>query len=174
MRSRRKSELVAAIAAALIAATATSGCNTAGCTDNRNSLPLAGFASSTTLRNISIDSVRIAGIGAPGDSALNRPYQPTSSVYLPLRSTAQTTSFEFRYMQKQLAAIGLSDTLTFNYTSEPRFVSEECGAMYVYHITSLTHTRWMIDSVAILDSTITNLDIERIKIFYPTATGDND
>lgn len=155
-------------------AVSLTGCNTAGCTDNRNSLPLAGFYGYPSLERISLDSVAVGGVGAPGDSLLNEPGKATSTVYLPLRATRQSTSFYLRYLNKALDHPSLTDTITLGYDAEPQFVSEECGAMYIYHITEMRHTSHLIDSVSVTDSTITNLDIERIQIFFRVSQTDPD
>lgn len=164
--------LTGAIAALVLLCT-TWACNTSGCTDNQNSLPLAGFYTTGTLGKpieITLDSVEIGGVGAPGDSLLYGAGTPLQSAYLPLRSTAQTTSFYIHYAQQSLNDPALNDTITFGYTSTPYFASEECGAMYHYHIDRMTHTSHLIDSVVITDSLITNTDTERIRIFFRTAS----
>ncbi|MDE5751611.1 MAG: hypothetical protein K2H88_03125, partial [Duncaniella sp.] len=43
---------------------------------------------------------------------------------------------------------------------------------YHYRITSLTYTTHVLDSVAVLDSLITNLERETIRIFFRTAEAD--
>lgn len=154
--------------ATAIAASTIPSCNTVGCLENQSSIPQAGFYSSTTDKAISVDSIKIYGIGAPGDSALNSSIN-ASSVYLPFRSDKPSTSFAFRYLSSYLNRPELIDTLTFDYDSEPRFVSEECGAMFFYRITKLSYTTHLIDSVAILDSLINNLDIQRIRVYFRTA-----
>lgn len=160
-------------AALLLAIVITSvifgGCSTSGCLENQNSLPLAGFYSSQTGTEISIDSVQIGGVGAPNDSLLLKSGS-ASTLYMPFRSRSEVTSFYFRYTQKLLMEYGIEDTVTFHYKSIPYFASEECGAMYQYRITKVTTTNNLIDSVGVTDSLITNLDIERIKIYFRTAT----
>lgn len=148
------------------------GCNSSGCMENQSSIPLAGFYSAGTEERVVIDSIKVYGLGAPGDSALTSSVR-ASQVYLPLRSSAESTAFCFRYLQKDLDTPQLIDTLTLDYDSEPRFVSEECGAMYFYHVRRLTHTRHLIDSVAMPDSLIDNVDIERLKIYFLTQTVDD-
>lgn len=169
MRSRRRSDSLLRVAGitiwAVTAATTLGSCNTSGCIENQNSIPLAGFYSYTTGQAISIDSVAIGGVGAPDDSLLNTG-RAVSTIYLPLRSTAHTTSFYIRYLQRNMD--GMADTISFSYDSEPRFVSEDCGAMYFYRITSVSHTSLLIDSIGITDSLITNADIERIRIYFRT------
>lgn len=144
-------------------------CNTSGCTDNQNSLPYAGFYSSTTEKEMALNTLDIFGIGAPGDSLLYSSGETLSSIYLPFRSSTDKTSYVFHYTQEGLEDPANNDTLTFRYTSEPYFASEECGAMLRYTITGFSHTRHLIDSIAITDSLITNVDNERIKIYFRTS-----
>ena len=169
-------------ALAFAAATALMpGCNTTGCTDNQNSVPLAGFYSYTTFEPISVDSIEIGGVGAPADSLLvSTPGSasvvsgPVSQVYLPFRATLGESQFFVRYMQKALRHDELNDTLTFSYTSVPYFASEECGAMYHYRITSLRYTRHLIDSIGLTDSLITNVERETVQIYFRTNEDSSD
>ncbi len=150
-----------------------SSCNNTGCTENQNSLPLAGFYSMSTQSKIALDSISIGGVNAPDDSLLINNGKDVSSVYLPFRSARQTSSFFIHYEQKDLSSPELNDTITFDYTSFPVFVSEECGAMYHYTITNTTYTRHIVDSVSVIDPVITNIEMERIKIFFRTAEPDD-
>lgn len=145
------------------------GCNSSGCINNQNSIPLAGFYSFTSLTGISVPNLTVGGVGAPGDSLiLNN--SSASSVYLPFRSQQPETSFFFHYNQEGINDDAFNDTLTFTYSSIPYFASEECGAMFRYIITSYTYTKHLIDSVGLVDSVITNVDRERIRIYFRTAT----
>lgn len=148
-----------------------SACNTIGCTDNQNSLPLAGFYSMATHQAIILDSIGIGGVG--NDSLFYGPDDRLSQAYLPFRSTEPSTSYYIRYMERKLDYPELVDTLTFTYTASPWFASEECGAMYRYRITRMDYTRHLIDSVGIVDSLITNAEMERIHIFFRTADPDD-
>lgn len=160
-------------AIALLPALITAGCNTSGCTDNRSSILLAGFYSSSTLRAISVDSLEMGGVDAPDDSLLINIDERLQQVYMPLRSQQSTTSFCFHYASKALDYPELNDTVTLDYTGEPYFASEECGAMYRYHVHRLEYTTHLIDSIAMPDSLINNANIERMKIFFRTANPDD-
>ena len=46
--------------------------------------------------------------------------------------------------------------------------------MYVYDIRRMSYTRNVIDSMAILDSLITNVDDPRIAIYFKTADEGED
>lgn len=145
-----------------------SSCNSSGCTDNQNSLPLAGFYSDEG-KAITLSDIDISGVGVPGDSLLYASGTSLSQAYFPLRSNAETTAYCLHYTQEGIDDVAFNDTLTFSYSSTPYFASEECGAMLRYHIKSLRYTTHIIDSVALLDSLITNVDVERIKIFFRTS-----
>lgn len=158
--------LIIATVVGLLTLSIVSGCNSAGCTEKQSSVPLAGFYSYEEGNAISIDSVEIGGIGAPDDSLIVR-RGSVKSVYLPLRPGRGSTSFFFRYTNK--AAGGHIDTLTFDYTTIPYFASEDCGALYRYRITRVAHTRWLLDSVGIVDSAILNYDLQQIRLYYTTS-----
>lgn len=147
-------------------------CNTSGCTENQNSLPLAGFyidTDSTGVRAVTVDSLEVGGVGAPNDSLLVNAKKPVSIVYLPFRSSTDKSSFYFNIVSSQSTTPVVTDTVTFGYTSTPYFASEDCGAVFYYHIDRLSYTRHFIDSIAITDSLITNVDAERIRIFLRTT-----
>lgn len=139
--------------------------------ENRSSIPKAGFYGSGTSAAITIDSVEIGGVGAPSDSLLLDNHR-ASSVYLPLRATTDKTSFYIHYLQKALSNPRLNDTISFTYESIPYFASYDCGAMYRYRFTEMKYTTHLIDSVAILDSLITNYDVETVRIYFRTESND--
>lgn len=161
-------KLILLVAAIVTLIPGLTSCNTAGCTDNQNSLPLAGYYSMSTKKAISLSQVGVMGVGAPGDSLLYLPSQTLSQIYLPFRSTSSITSYRliYNFTVTEDNPVAAYDEITFNYDSEPWFASEECGAMYRYRIKSYTYTRVLIDSLAIIDSLITNLDREQIRIYF--------
>lgn len=164
--------LPTAIAALAVLAASLGACNTSGCLENQSSIPLAGFYSSETGTAVALDSIDIGGLGAPDDSLLVKAGTAVSSVYLPLRFRDSSTEFVIRYRYPQLGidTPDYDDNISLAYTSEPYFASEECGAMYRYRITRMSHTTNLIDSVVILDSLITNADVERLRIYFRTAS----
>ncbi len=143
-------------------------CSSTGCTDNKNSIPLAGFYSYEELAPISVSSVSIGGVGAPDDSLLVK-NGTVSEVYLPFRADAGNSSFFFRYEAEELNHEELFDTITFNYTPIPYFASEECGAMFRYKIENFTCTYHLIDSVGLVSDVMTNADVETIRIYFRTV-----
>ncbi len=153
--------------------TSLEGCSNVGCTENRNSIPLAGFYSYETKEPITANFLEIGGVGAPSDSLLLTGGTSASQVYLPFRAVAQQTKFFVSYIAESDNDASLPDTLTFDYESRPYFDSEDCGAMYHYYITTFNYTRHRIDSVAVTDSLITNLDRQTIEIYFSTPNNDN-
>lgn len=161
--------------AATAAGAVLHSCNTDGCTDNASALPLMAFYSMTTKSPMVLDSIAIGGVGAPGDSMLVEPGQSVMSLYLPFRFEQEATSFRFHYDYKEqgLDNPAMDDVVTFHYTSRPYFASEECGAFYEYTITKVDYTRHLIDSIGISDSVITNVDMERIQVYFRTVEPDD-
>lgn len=154
---------------AAVAAVIISACSTTGCLDNQSAIPLAEFCSSSTGAAIVLSNVVIRGVGAPGDSAIFASSASASKVYLPMRSTKESTSWSIHYAQPGIDDPANNDTVTFRYESEPYFASSECGAMYNYRITQVSYTTHLIDSVIIVDSLITNIDRTYIRFYFRTA-----
>lgn len=154
----------------LIAIIINGGCNNSECYDNQNSLPLAGFYSSeVNPKAISIDSVTILGVGAPGDSILQDSVRSLSKVYLPFRIDQEETTFQIRYLGGIAGAYRISDFITFRYDIIPKFVSTACGTVYYYKINSIEHTDNLIDSVVCPGGEITNVAQENLKIYFKVA-----
>jgi len=62
---------------------------------------------------------------------------------------------------------GISDTLTIWYSSYPHFISKECGYTYYHYLDSIPITHFnFIKDIYISNRTITNLNVENIRIFY--------
>lgn len=157
----------------IIAGTAAlQSCNAVGCTDNKSSIPLAGFYSYENLTAITVSNVSIGGVGAPDDSLLVN-NSSVEKVYLPFRADAGQSKFFIRYEDKDLNFPELFDTITFNYTAIPYFASKECGAMFRYRIDDYAYTRHIVDSVGLVSDVMTNADVETIRIYFRTKRPDD-
>lgn len=144
-------------------------CGADECYQNKNALPLAGFYSSQPGHaKVMVDSIQVLGVGVPGDSILSKGNQRISELYLPFRLDTDTTKYQFRYIQKALAALDLRDTITFIYTREPRFVSAACGVSYAFVMKEIRHTGVLIDSVACPAGEITNMATQNLQIYFRT------
>lgn len=166
---RAKSGHIILLVAAAIALAIAAACNTSGCLDNQSALPRAQMRSSATGKDISVTGLEISGVGAPGDSLITFGTTSVSSLYLPMRSTAQSTAWCLHYNQEGLDDPALNDTVEFHYTSVPYFASDECGAMYFYHIDRVRNTFHLVDSVVVADSLITNVEATQIYIYFKTS-----
>lgn len=172
MGGRVRTGLFAALTASVMMACCVAGCTNGSCTENQSSLPLAGFYNSATKGTVSLDSLEIHGIGAPGDSMLYTPGTPLTEIYLPFRNGSHSTGFCISYRYRELDNPALNDTLTFGYDSSPYFAGEECGAMFRYRLKSLSHTTHLIDSITVVDSLITNKPIQQLHIFFKVTDAD--
>lgn len=151
------------------------GCSTSECFDNQNSLPLAGFYSSQEIpAAISLDSISILGVGAPGDSVLIDSVRTISQVYLPFRIDQPSTTYEIRYLGGDAGVLHMKDVITFDYEIIPMFVSSACGAVYYFKMNSILYTQNFIDSVTCPKGVITNENIENLKIYFRVNTPENE
>ncbi len=153
--------------------TLLASCASNECLDNKNSLPLAGFYSSTeTPQQIALDSISIFGIGAPGDSVLHDSVRNLKQSYLPFRIDQGQTRYVIRYLSGLPGRYRMADTITFNYDIVPWFVSSACGAIYDYKMTSIETTHHIIDSVTCPDGVIDNANKENLKIYFRVSTSE--
>lgn len=142
------------------------GCSTGACYDNQNSLPKAGFYSAATGDAVSVTGLAVGGLGAPNDSLLCAASETVTEVYLPFRPEESTTRFTFK-------SGAFADVVTFTYETIPYFASADCGAVWRFRIRSVSWSGALIDSVAVVDSVITNVDSQQLKIFL-NASGEED
>lgn len=150
-------------------------CSNDECYENKNSLPLAGFYSSDSVpAAISLDSISILGLGAPGDSVLHDSVRGISQSYLPFRIDQESTTFIIRYLQGVLGRYRVADTITFNYEIVPWFVSASCGAVYDYKIRSIETTHNIIDSVICPGGVIDNKNAENLRIYFRVSTKEEE
>lgn len=143
---------------ALLTVLAVWSCTGDGCFDNATSVPLAAFYQGG--KAVSIDSLTVRGVDAPGDSLLIAG-KTVQQVYLPLRVKESSCRFVFMYKK----GIIPSDTIGIDYEAVPTFVSRECGAMYFFRVKGCSTTHNAIDSISIPDGIINNQDKVSIKIF---------
>lgn len=146
-------------------------CSSDECLDNKNSLPLAGFYNSAKdNEKISIDSISIYGIGAPGDSVLHDSVSGLSESYLPFRIDQGETRYVIKYLSGLLGRFGIADTITFRYDIQPWFVSSACGVVYYYNMDTIVTTHHVIDSVTCPEGKITNISSENLRIYFRVST----
>lgn len=178
---RLRQLIIPAVLTLAIGVLMCNSCQSSDCLDLRSGIPYAGFYASATGDAIALDSLEIGGLLVPNDSLLLTSGTMTQGLYLPVRSNRDNTSYfihyAYGYLTDQVIEDDrrlLDDTITLNYTSTPYFVSQECGAMFRYHIDSVKYTTHLIDSVVCTDPLVTNIDVERLKIYFRVSTDPAD
>jgi hypothetical protein len=62
---------------------------------------------------------------------------------------------------------GISDTIVFRYNSYPHLISKECGYTFYHHLDTVPgFTKNNIDNITLSSPTVTNLNVENIRIYY--------
>ena len=114
---------------------------------------------------IALDTIHLAGLGAPSDSILT--YYSAEQAYIPFNNDSHVTRYVLEYNRIPQE---LFDTVTFEYDPEPWFESTDCGVFYKYEIQRITHTTHFIDSVTCPSGVIDNTPGQNIFIYLRTQT----
>lgn len=156
------------IALTVIAAILATSCNTSGCTEGRSAVPQGRFYNSADGRQISLDSVWIHGVGAPGDSVIAGP-RDVSDFNMPLMPDDSITRWCITYNIVDADSVHLTDTLTVRYRPQIWFASEACGVMYRFDIKSVECTHTFVDSVKVPSPEVTNISAINIALYMRVA-----
>ena len=115
--------------------------------------PNTGLAGKDT-----IDSLTVTAVGT--DSVIINRMAEVSNITLPLRYTADSTEFIFRYTAR------LTDTLVIRHTNTPYFVSMDCGYQMKQSITGTRYTQRYLDSLYVSNPETSINGTENIQLFY--------
>lgn len=156
----------------VVLAALLAGCASKDCYDNKNSLPLATFYRDGEHgpTQVSLDSVKVYGVGAPRDSVLVDTASSIQELFLPFRIDAGSTTYVIDYVDT--GHRGMADTVTFNYDAKPWFVSEACGAIYIYEMKSIETTKWLLDSVTCPQGIIDNKPVSNLYFYLKERAGE--
>jgi hypothetical protein len=130
-------------------------CTPSACFEETNSFLKASFYSNE--KQLAPDSLSVSGMGKTTkiyDKA--RKVQPA---LLPLNSSAGSCTFVIRIN-------GVNDTIQFQYSSYPHLISKECGYTFYHRLDSNVFTRNNIDTILIINRSVTTANEENIRIFY--------
>ena len=141
------------------------GCGDGSCYDNGSAVPMARFYQSGTTTQVSPTGMTVSAIGAPGDTLLVN-NATVSDLHLPLRVSTGSTQWLMTFAASDGTTV--TDTVTIAYYPVEYFASVECGAMYYFDITGVTHTDNMIDSVVVSQPRVTHVDQVNLRIYLPT------
>ncbi len=100
-------------------------------------------------------------LGTIGGNAVVNNVANASSFATELNPTQDSTVYIIR-----LNNSGFTDTLTYRHTSRTETISAECGNITAYTLTSVKTTKNYIDSIVILNNSISRFFAENVKIYY--------
>jgi hypothetical protein len=136
----------------------TISCSPQSCFEETNAFVKASFHSTAAGKAQSPDSLTLYGVGLSTDKIYNKAGGVRPAL-IPLNSSSENCSFVIRIN-------GISDTLTFSYTSYPHLISKECGYTFYHKIDTPVFTKHIIDKIIILKTSITTINEENIHIYY--------
>jgi len=112
---------------------------------------------------LAFDSLKIQGLG--NDSIIYDYQYNVSRIELPLNSNTRSSVFLIYYPAPPEIDHLLVDTLRLYYEVKPTLISMECGFVSFFELTEVVHSRLIIDSISIEETSIINNFDEHIKIF---------
>lgn len=104
-----------------------------------------------------LDSVTVQGVG--NDSILYDNQKAVKSVFLPLKTDANSTAYSIQAYNKY-------DTLFVSHDNNVTFISLACGC-FVYHtITDVSYSGGLIDSLVILNAAIEGFKQDNVRLYF--------
>ena len=131
-------------------------CTAGSCFEETESYLKASFYFNTTLT--APDSLTLYGLNK--DSLIYNQETGVQHAKIPLNSSAESCTFIIKIN-------GITDTIEFRYNSYPHLISKECGYTFYHHLDTIPYySKHTIKNIEITNSTITNLNVENIQIYY--------
>ena len=146
--------LLAALLIAGFTAVLTS-CAPEACFEETNAYLKASFYIED--KQVAPDSLTIIGLGQ-ATKIYNKAGKVQPALF-PLNASAGSCGFVIRIN-------GVNDTINFQYSSYPHLISKECGYTFYHILDSHDCTQNNIDTILIINRTITTVNEENIRIFY--------
>jgi uncharacterized protein YceK len=135
-------------------------CAPEACFEETNAYLKASFYSysNSTVKLIAPDSLTVFGQGQT--TKLYNKAGNVQPALLPLNAAAGSCTYIIRIN-------GINDTVQFLYSSRTHLISKECGYTYYHALLDLpAYTQNNIDTILIINSSITTANEENIRIFY--------
>lgn len=122
------------------------------------------FLDSATVKPVTVNGVKVKGVGS--DSILYDSVN-VSKVYLPLHITKDTTEFQFKVAAIGDFKEGVEFTLKVVHSTNPQFVSPECGCVPFQVIKKFEFSKpELFKKVELYNSEIQNIEQDvHIKIY---------
>lgn len=134
-------------------------CAPEACLEETESKLKATLFNNTTKKKASPDSLTLYGLNHPDEKIYDRSKGIQQAVF-PLDASSDNCTFIIRIN-------GISDTIKFRYTSNPRLISKECGYTVNFNlIDTAFYTRNAIDYIFTAKRKITTYNEENLRIFY--------
>jgi len=133
-------------------------CTPEACFEETNAFLKASLYDNETKKVRIADSLTLYGL----DMNTNKLYNKTKGVQpalFPLNSSAEECRFIIRIN-------GITDTVSFRYTSYPYLISKECGYTFYHTLDTFFYTKNTIDYIYRNNNRITTLNEENIRIYY--------
>lgn len=133
-------------------------CTPGTCLEETESYLKASFYNNDTKIPGAPDTLSVYGLNM--DSVLYDKSTKVSKALFPLNASAEKCSFIININ-------GITDTIEFRYSSYPHLISRECGYTFYHHLDTMPeYTKHAIKDIYTGNETITNLNVENIRIFY--------
>ncbi len=158
MRKAAHAVISTIVSTTLLGLLLLTGCTPESCYENTESALKAGFYETGSGKNIATDMVSAFGIGMES-LFLYKDDKAKKEIFLPLNPTSGECSFV-------VSINGVSDTVTFTYSSFPHLISKECGYTVFHTLESYSSTNNIIDTIIIRNPNVTIPYEENIRIFF--------
>jgi hypothetical protein len=133
-------------------------CTPQSCTEETKSLVNGTFYKNGTDSIKAADSLTVYGLGRDTSKIYDKSLN-IKTIQIPLDASVGTCGFVFKVN-------GITDTMTLTYKSYPHLISKECGYTYYHILDSYTVTGNTVDTIIFMNSRITTINEENIRIFY--------
>ena len=131
-------------------------CAPGSCFEETECYLKASFYKSTVLSTP--DSLTLYGLDR--DSIIYSSKTGVQPALIPLNASTESSKFV-------IIINGVTDTIEFRYSSYPHLISKECGYTFYHHLDTIPpFTKHIIKVIYLSNPTITNLNVENIRIFY--------
>jgi hypothetical protein len=130
------------------------------CYENTDAMVNASFYLYSTKKILAPDSLTIYGVNMEANKLFDK-LKGVTVANLPLDASTSSCIYVIRINDT-------SDTVNFVYYSFPHLISKECGYSFFHNLVpdSLIYTKHIIDSIAVIRSSITPSNEENIRIYY--------
>ena len=134
-------------------------CAQSSCFEETESYLKASFyAGDVTPKLLAPDSLTLYGLN--NDSLIYNKSVNVQPALIPLNASTDSCTFVIQIN-------GITDTIEFQYSSYPHLISKECGYTFYHNIDTVrNYTKHSIKDIYTGNTTITNLNVENIRIFY--------